>query len=256
MKKLSFSKIAKISLLSTLVVSGISWNKNPEIKDANDKPIITIDGFTFSDLNQNGKLDKYEDYRLPVADRIQDLISKMTDDEKANMLIGIGMPGFDTTTFKFTTEGFQGKVPGAAGGTYDLKRLGIPTVVVSDGPAGLRINPKRNNDPNYYYATAFPVGTLLASTWNTELINSVGKAIGNEVKEYGVDVLLGPGMNIHRNPLCGRNFEYYSEDPLLTGKISAAIVNGIQSNGVGTSVKHFAANNQERNRMGVNAHIS
>lgn len=256
MKNYSLLKIAKVSLLSTLVFSGISWNKNSETTDANGKPILTINGFSFSDLNQNGKLDTYEDYRLPVADRIKDLISKMTDDEKANMLIGIGMPGFDVATFKFTTEGFQGKVPGAAGGTYDLQRLGIPTVVVSDGPAGLRINPKRNNDPNSYYATAFPVGTSLASTWNTELINNVGKAMGNEVKEYGVDVLLGPGMNIHRNPLCGRNFEYYSEDPLLTGKISAAIVNGIQSNGVGTSVKHFAANNQERNRMGVNAHIS
>jgi beta-glucosidase len=256
MKNVSFSKITKISLLSIVVFSGISWNKKSEINCTNDKPIITINGFTFSDLNQNGKLDKYEDYRLPMNDRIQDLISKMTDDEKASMLIGIGMPGFDLNTFKFTTEGFQGKVPGAAGGTYELKRLGIPTVVVSDGPAGLRINPKRNNDPNYYYATAFPVGTALASTWNIELINSVGKAMGNEVKEYGVDVLLGPGMNIHRNPLCGRNFEYYSEDPLLSGKISAAIVNGIQSNGVGTSVKHFAANNQERNRTGVNAHIS
>jgi len=256
MKNTSFIKIAKISLLSTLVVSGISWTKKPENKEANDNPIITVNGLSFSDLNQNGKLDKYEDYRLPMADRIQDLISKMTDDEKASMLIGIGMPGFDATTFKFTTEGFQGKVPGAAGGTYDLKRLGIPTVVVSDGPAGLRINPKRNNDAKNYYATAFPVGTALASTWNTDLINSVGKAMGNEVKEYGVDVLLGPGMNIHRNPLCGRNFEYYSEDPILTGKISAAIVNGIQSNGVGTSVKHFAANNQERNRMGVDAHVS
>jgi beta-glucosidase len=256
MKNVSFSKITKISLLSIIVFSGISWNKKTEINYTNDKPIITINGFTFSDLNQNGKLDKYEDYRLPMNDRIQDLISKMSDDEKASMLIGIGMPGFDLNTFKFTTEGFQGKVPGAAGGTYELKRLGIPTVVLSDGPAGIRINPKRNNDPNYYYATAFPVGTALASTWNTELINTVGKAMGNEVKEYGVDVLLGPGMNIHRNPLCGRNFEYYSEDPLLSGKISAAIVNGIQSNGVGTSVKHFAANNQERNRTGVNAHIS
>lgn len=256
MKKTVFSKIAKISLLSALVVSGISWNKNPENNEPNNTPKITINGFTFSDLNQNGKLDKYEDTRLPMNDRIKDLISKMTDDEKASMLIGIGMPGFDTTTFKFTTEGFQGKVPGAAGGTFEIKRLGIPTVTVSDGPAGLRINPKRNNDAKSYYATAFPVGTSLASTWNTELINNVGKAMGNEVKEYGVDVLLGPGMNIHRNPLCGRNFEYYSEDPLLTGKISAAIVNGIQSNGVGTSVKHFAANNQERNRMGINAHIS
>lgn len=256
MKNHSFSKMAKTALLSTLISTGVSWSQNPEPKDANGNPLITIKGYTFSDLNKNGKLDKYEDTRLPINDRIKDLISKMTDDEKASMLIGIGMPGFDATTFKFTTEGFQGKVPGAAGGTYDLKRLGIQTVVVSDGPAGLRINPKRNNDTNSYYATAFPVGTLLASTWNTELINNVGKAIGNEVKEYGVDVLLGPGMNIHRNPLCGRNFEYYSEDPLLTGKIAAAIINGIQSNGVGTSAKHFAANNQERNRMGVNAHVS
>ena len=256
MKKTAFSKIAKISLLSVLVVSGISWNKNPENNEPSNTPKITINGFTFSDLNQNGKLDKYEDTRLPMNDRIKDLISKMTDDEKASMLIGIGMPGFDTTTFKFTTDGFQGKVPGAAGGTFEIKRLGIPSVTVADGPAGLRINPKRNKDANSYYATAFPVGTSLASTWNTELINNVGKAMGNEVKEYGVDVLLGPGMNIHRNPLCGRNFEYYSEDPLLTGKISAAIVNGIQSNGVGTSAKHFAANNQERNRMGINEHIS
>jgi beta-glucosidase len=256
MKNHTIKKLAKISLLSTLVFTGISWNKHPTKNHTEKDPIITVNGLTFKDLNKNGKLDVYEDYRLPVNDRIKDLIKKMTADEKASMLIGIGMPGFDAVTFKFTTEGFQGKVPGAAGGTYDLKRLGIPTVVVSDGPAGLRINPKRNNESKYYYATAFPVGTSLASTWNTELINNVGKAIGNEVKEYGVDVLLGPGMNIHRNPLCGRNFEYYSEDPLLTGKISAAIVNGIQSNGVGTSIKHYAANNQERNRMGVNAHVS
>lgn len=256
MKKFAFVKIAKISLLSCLTVTGISWSQNSEINKLNNNPKININGFSFFDLNQNGKLDSYEDTRLPMNQRIQDLISKMTDDEKASMLIGIGMPGFDTTTFKFIAGGFQGKVPGAAGGTFEIKRLGIPTVVVSDGPAGLRIKPIREKDSNTYYATAFPVGTALASTWNTELITSVGKAIGNEVKEYGVDVLLGPGMNIHRNPLCGRNFEYYSEDPILTGKISAAIVNGIQSNGVGTSIKHFAANNQERNRMGINAHIS
>lgn len=256
MKNYSFTKIAKATLLSVLISSSISWKKNPTKANSNENQTITINGFKFKDLNQNGKLDKYEDTRLPTSVRIQDLISKMTNDEKASMLIGIGMPGFDVTTFKFTTDGFQGKVPGAAGGTFEIKRLGIPTVVVSDGPAGLRINPKRKNDTNNYYATAFPVGTSLASTWNTELITSVGKAMGNEVKEYGVDVLLGPGMNIHRDPLCGRNFEYYSEDPLLTGKIAAAIVNGIQANGVGTSVKHFAANNQERNRMEVNAHIS
>ncbi|WP_291097544.1 MULTISPECIES: glycoside hydrolase family 3 N-terminal domain-containing protein [unclassified Flavobacterium] len=190
------------------------------------------------------------------SQKAKKIVAQMTDDEKASMLIGIGMPGFDITLGKFVPSSFQGKVPGAAGGTFELKRLGIPSVVLSDGPAGLRIKPTRDNDTNTYYATAFPVGTSLASTWNTELINSVGKAMGNEVKEYGVDVLLGPGMNIHRNPLCGRNFEYYSEDPFLTGKIAAAIVNGIQSNGVGTSIKHFAANNQERNRMGINEHIS
>lgn len=254
MKKRTIIKIAKATVLSAVVVSGISWTK-PTPKTT-PYPILTIDGNNFADLNKNGKLDPYEDYRLPMQDRIKNLIKQMTDEEKANMLIGIGMPGFDMETFKFIEGGFQGKVPGAAGGTYDLKRLGIPTVVVSDGPAGLRIKPKRDNDTNSYYATAFPVGTSIASTWNTELINNVGKAIGNEVKEYGVDVLLGPGMNIHRNPLCGRNFEYYSEDPILSGKIAAAIVNGIQSNGVGTSIKHFVANNQERNRMGINAHIS
>ena len=255
MKKNKIQKIAKNTILSVLIISGISWNKK-DIEDPKEVPVLTQNGFTFKDLNQNGKLDKYEDYRLPINDRIKDLISKMTDDEKASMLIGIGMPGFDATTFKFIPGAYLGKVPGAAGGTFEIKRLGIPTVVVSDGPAGLRINPKRDNDSNTYYATAFPVGTALASTWNTDLINTVGKAMGNEVKEYGADVLLGPGMNIHRNPLCGRNFEYYSEDLFLTGKIAAAMVNGIQSNGVGTSIKHFAANNQERNRMGVNAHIS
>lgn len=256
MKNITISKMVKTSLLSALVVSSISWTKNPEKKDPKNSPILTINGFTFSDLNKNGKLDRYEDYRLSTQDRIQDLIKQMTDEEKASMLIGIGMPGFDWATMKFTTGKETAKVPGSAGGTTEISRLGIPSVIVSDGPAGVRIKPIREDDANTYYATAFPVGTALASTWNEALINSVGKAMGNEVKEYGIDVLLGPGMNIHRNPLCGRNFEYYSEDPLIAGKIAAGMVNGIQSNGVGTSIKHFAANNQERNRMGVNAHVS
>ncbi|WP_369753628.1 glycoside hydrolase family 3 N-terminal domain-containing protein [Flavobacterium sp. WC2409] len=256
MKNNTISQIVKTSLLSALVVSGISWTKKPEINDPKNSPIITINGFTFSDLNKNGKLDKYEDYRLSTQDRIQDLINQMNDEEKASMLIGIGMPGFDWEKMQFTTGKETAKVPGSAGGTTEISRLGIPSVIVSDGPAGVRIKPIREDDANTYYATAFPVGTALASTWNEALINSVGKAMGNEVKEYGIDVLLGPGMNIHRNPLCGRNFEYYSEDPLIAGKIAAAMVNGIQSNGVGTSIKHFAANNQERNRMGVNAHVS
>lgn len=187
--------------------------------------------------------------------RISKLVSKMTLEEKAAFLCGTGMPGFDGLT-PVVGEINEGRVPGAAGATYAIDRLKIPAIVVADGPAGLRIKPTRKNDDQTYYATAFPVGTALASSWNTELIYNVGKAMGSEVKEYGIDVLLAPALNIHRNPLCGRNFEYYSEDPLIAGKTAAAMVSGIQSNGVGTSVKHFAANNQETNRLSINVHVS
>ena len=140
---------------------------------------------------------------------------------------------------------------GAAGITVEIPRLGIPATVLTDGPAGVHIDPTRKNDTNTYYATGFPVGTCLASTWNTELVEAVGKAIGNETLEYGCDVILGPGLNIHRSPLCGRNFEYYSEDPFVTGKIGTAMTLGIQSQGVGVSAKHYAVNSQESDRTRV-----
>lgn len=189
-----------------------------------------------------------------TPDNIEDVIKAMTLEEKAALLVGGGNKALTGPNGIIGTT--EDLVPGAAGTTIAIPRLGITASVLTDGPAGVRISPTRKGDAATYYATGFPVGTALACSWNTDLVESVGKAIGEEVLEYGCDVLLAPGMNIHRSPLCGRNFEYYSEDPVVTGKIAAAYVNGVQSNGVGTSLKHFAANSQETNRTRVDEIVS
>ena len=186
------------------------------------------------------------------------ILKAMTLEEKATLVVGTSRQG--STGGNQNSNGMVGShadaVPGAAGTTQPIDRLGIPASILTDGPAGVRINPTRKNDSNTYYCTGFPVGTALACTWNQELVEKVGEAIGNEVLEYGCDVILAPGMNIHRSPLCGRNFEYYSEDPFVTGKIAAAYVRGVQSQGVGTSIKHYAVNSQETSRTEVDEVVS
>lgn len=180
-----------------------------------------------------------------------EVIKAMTPEEKADLIVGSRIYRGDSTAAAHLLAPFA-EVPGAAGYINAIPRLGIPYIVLSDGPAGCGLMHEEEDPGEEFFCTHFPIESLLASSWDTDLVNTVGRAIGEESKEYGVDVVLAPAINIHRHPLCGRNYEYFSEDPLLAGKMAVAYVNGVQSNDVGTSVKHFAANNQETNRMNNN----
>jgi beta-glucosidase len=164
-------------------------------------------------------------------DNINELIANMTLDEKAALCTGAG-----------------------PWSTTPIMRLGIPPLFVSDGPHGLRFPMNSESIASQSYpATCFPTASCTASTWNTELLHKIGEAIGKEAAALGIGVVLGPAVNMKRSPLCGRNFEYFSEDPFLAGMLAASIIDGIQSQGVGTSIKHFAANNQEFQRFSINA---
>ena len=184
----------------------------------------------------------------------QATIRRLSDADKASLIVGTYMhrTGSDSNLY-FT---YRDQLPGAAGTTNALDSIGIPSIILADGPAGLHISATRPGDTHTYHCTHFPIATLLASTWDTNLIHRVGQAIGEETYAYGADILLAPAINIMRHPLCGRNFEYYSEDPLVAGLAAAAYIRGVQSCGVGTSVKHFAANNQETNRMKTDVRAS
>lgn len=178
------------------------------------------------------------------------LVAKLTLSEKLDLLSGPGYGSADgAINVKQDVAGVAGYINGVL---RSADGIDIPALKLADGPAGLRISSERDGDGATYYATAWPIGSLLASSWDVNLVKSVGAAMGDEVRQYGVDILLAPGMNIQRNPLNGRNFEYYSEDPLLTGKIGAAMVNGVESNGVGTTIKHYFGNNSETSRNQIN----
>lgn len=165
------------------------------------------------------------------------------------------MPDISTTVDQLTLEEKAALCTGASmWTTAPIERLGIPTILMTDGPHGVRRSPDVHQvGANSLPATCFPTASCLAATWNLDLVRQVGEALGREARALGVNVLLGPGLNMKRSPRCGRNFEYYAEDPFLAGELAAAFVAGVQSQGVGASLKHFAANNQETERLRIDA---
>ena len=247
---ITFSGI--ILMLSALGLTGYFYFKtllfdfdNFSNKEIKVKSLTNEKGLTFKDYNSNNLLDIYENNSKSLKKRINDLLNKMTNKEKISILKGTGI----SSMLGFESDG----IPGAAGKILGNKRLGLKNLYLADGPAGLRISSDRNYSDKKMYSTAFPVGSLISSTWDKNLAFEIGKAMGSEAKSYGIDIILAPGMNLQRNPLCGRNFEYFSEDPVLSGNIAAGIVNGIQTNNVGACPKHFVVNNQETDRMKNNA---
>lgn len=214
---------------------------------------------------------------------LEELVSQLSVEELASFCVGTLRAGEGSPLIISASHA----VPGAAGDTSSIAKAsrGIKNMILADGPAGLRLQPifktdkegrllpggsvlgdiaepfdprytDENSDTYYQYCTAIPVGWALAQSWNTALLEKIGSMIGAEMEEFGVDLWLAPALNIHRNPLCGRNFEYYSEDPLVSGKAAAAITRGVQSHpGKGATIKHLAANNQEDNRYFTNSHI-
>jgi len=189
-----------------------------------------------------------------INKKVKDLISQMTIEEKIGLIVGDGK--FLHVEDPEKVEEGQGIIINDQRSRLVIPRLGIRTTAMSDGPAGLNREACEGEEKDCQYTTAFPTATCLASTWNTEIVEEVGKAFGNEALEYDYDLVLAPGVNIHRNPKDGRGFEYYSEDPLLTGKMAASMVRGMQSNGIGVTLKHFVAHNQQANRRYYNAVIS
>lgn len=183
--------------------------------------------------------------------KINEIISEMTVDEKIGMIVGDGRFLINAQNEEITENFIANR-----NSKMVIPRLNIKTTALTDGPAGINKHSAPEGAEDYTYTTSFPTSTCLAASWNTELVENIGKTLGQELLEYDYDLILMPALNLHRDPKCGRNFEYYSEDPLLSGKLAASMVNGIQSKGVGSTLKHFVANNQESERRKYNAVVS
>ena len=188
---------------------------------------------------------------------MEELLASLSVEEMSYIVEGLGWGGGSEPVVGAQAN----SVKGAAGETTSryYETRAIPNTVLADGPAGIRITQSytENGTTYYQYCTAFPIGTLIAQSWDKDVAKQFGEAIGEEMVEMGVTMWLAPGMNIHRNPLCGRNFEYYSEDPLVAGVTAASTTLGVQSNeGIGVTIKHYAGNNQENNRNAVNNTIT
>ena len=227
----------------------LTEEKAADYKPVENEEVVIVDAV------ENPTL--YQVYNGDIT--MEQFVASLSDEALANIVNG--NRGVDT---KDTFVGAQANsVNGAAGETTSLyfESHGIPNIVLADGPAGIRITQsytdEETNETFYQFCTAWPIGTMMAQTWDADLVKELGTAIGAEMVEYGVTLWLAPAMNIHRDPLCRRNFEYYSEDPYLTGAMGTASTLGVQSNpGIGVTIKHYAGNNQEINRNTQNDTVS
>ena len=235
---------------AVLVAEWLDW----QLKGKADHSASFLDENAFKAAYSGWTIDRKNESAMGPRlrpDNIDEIVAAMTLEEKAHMVNGIGTFWGGSASTRNLRD-----IPGAPGGMYEIKRLGIPPLYMGDGPLGLRIDEKRDWDSHHYYTTAVPVPLLVASSWDPSVVYEGAQDIAEECRDYGVDVMLGPSFNLIRNPLGGRTHEYYSEDPLLAGKMAAAFTKGVQSVGIGASVKHFAANNQETNRNAVNSVVS
>lgn len=254
------------------IISYVYEDSDYEAVDQDAFPRYTKEPDGRNNTSPSLKIEKYEE-KIQTVEKTKDnptlldvyqgtvsmeeFLASLSPEEMSYIVEGVGWGGSSEPVIGAQANSVEGAAGETTSNYYETRK--IPNIVLADGPAGIRISQKyeENGTTYYQYCTAFPIGTLIAQSWDKEVAEQFGKAVGEEMTEMGVTMWLAPGMNIHRNPLCGRNFEYYSEDPLVAGMTAASVTSGVQSYpGIGVTLKHFAANNQEDNRNAVNNTIT